>query len=200
MMSAEKRADAVIKWLERLKKSYRSGAVESAFLDAECARAEIEDLRASIFSGFSDRKNMGKNHKCSKFFLLITRVFILSTALIMVMVSPLSREIKISIPASNPDFFTEKKVEKIEMIQKAEKISEKISEKIEKAEKTGKTEKTKSKNIRVSRKISRTPSSRKLSSHQPQTKPERTKTVAYDRLNELIATGKKALKSDKIWK
>ena len=46
----EKRTDAVIRWLERMKIAYSSGAVESAYMDAECARADLEDLRSDVFA------------------------------------------------------------------------------------------------------------------------------------------------------
>ena len=49
-MLAEKRIDGIIRWLERLKKSYKSGAMESALMDAECARADLEVLRQEVWS------------------------------------------------------------------------------------------------------------------------------------------------------
>ena len=49
-MLADKRIDGIIRWLERLKKSYKSGAMESALMDAECARADLEMLRQEVWS------------------------------------------------------------------------------------------------------------------------------------------------------
>ena len=47
-MLVEKRVAGIIRWLERLKKSYSSGALESALMDAECARADLENLRLAV--------------------------------------------------------------------------------------------------------------------------------------------------------
>ena len=45
----ERRTAAVIRWLERFQNSYRAGALESALMDAECARADLEDLRIDVW-------------------------------------------------------------------------------------------------------------------------------------------------------
>ncbi|MCR4818487.1 MAG: hypothetical protein K5841_05980 [Fretibacterium sp.] len=45
----ERRTAAIIRWLERFQKSYRAGAMESALMDAECARADLEDLRLDVW-------------------------------------------------------------------------------------------------------------------------------------------------------
>ena len=45
----EKRVAGIIRWLERCVKAYKSGAVESALMDAECARADIETLRCDLW-------------------------------------------------------------------------------------------------------------------------------------------------------
>ncbi|MBQ2615487.1 MAG: hypothetical protein IJG51_00585 [Synergistaceae bacterium] len=78
----EKRADGVIRWLERMKSAYSSGAVESAYMDAECARADLEDLR----SEFLRPKERGR------FLLMFSRVMFLAMMIVMIAVMPLSRE------------------------------------------------------------------------------------------------------------
>ena len=45
----EKRVAGIIRWLERCVKAYKDGAVESALMDAECARADIEALRGDLW-------------------------------------------------------------------------------------------------------------------------------------------------------
>ena len=45
----EKRVAGIIRWLERCVKAYKNGAVESALMDAECARADIETLRDELW-------------------------------------------------------------------------------------------------------------------------------------------------------
>ncbi|MBR1437069.1 MAG: hypothetical protein IJ587_00900 [Synergistaceae bacterium] len=175
MMTAEKRADAIIKWLERLKKSYRSGAIESAFLDAECARAEIEDLRVNIFSGMKAKDNASRLSG----FLVIPRIILMSIVIVMVMVSPLSREVKAAIP---------------NVIPEPQAV---ISEKPQKSQAASVREKPKPKKTsRASRKTSAPPAKTAAVNPKPEPKHEPSKTVAYDRLNALIATGQRALKGN----
>lgn len=45
----EKRIAGIIRWLERFQRSYRSGALENALMDAECARADLETLRQDVW-------------------------------------------------------------------------------------------------------------------------------------------------------
>ena len=49
-VGVERRVDGIIRWLERFQSSYHSGALENALMDAECARADIENLRLDIWS------------------------------------------------------------------------------------------------------------------------------------------------------
>ena len=46
----EKRVAGIVRWLERFQRSYKSGAMESALMDAECARADLETLRRDVWS------------------------------------------------------------------------------------------------------------------------------------------------------
>jgi hypothetical protein len=46
----EKRVAGIIRWLERCLKAYKAGAVESALMDVECARADIESLREDLWA------------------------------------------------------------------------------------------------------------------------------------------------------
>lgn len=46
----EKRVAGIVRWLERFQRSYKSGAMESALMDAECARADLEILRRDVWS------------------------------------------------------------------------------------------------------------------------------------------------------
>jgi len=45
----EARIVGIIRWLERCIKAYKEGAMESALMDAECARADIETLRGDLW-------------------------------------------------------------------------------------------------------------------------------------------------------
>ncbi|GHS95938.1 hypothetical protein AGMMS50276_13410 [Synergistales bacterium] len=57
----EKRIIAVIKWLERSLKSCRDGQVESAMMDVECARADMERLRSEVWADISRRYERKKS-------------------------------------------------------------------------------------------------------------------------------------------
>ena len=46
----DKRVAGIIRWLERLKKSYSAGSMENALMDAECARADLENLRLDVWA------------------------------------------------------------------------------------------------------------------------------------------------------
>jgi hypothetical protein len=45
----EKRIAGIVRWLERCLRACKSGALESALMDAECARADIELLRNEVW-------------------------------------------------------------------------------------------------------------------------------------------------------
>jgi hypothetical protein len=51
----EKRIAGIMRWLERCLKSCKAGALESALLDAECARADMDRLRNEIWSKLERR-------------------------------------------------------------------------------------------------------------------------------------------------
>ena len=53
----ERRIAGIIRWLERCIKAYKDGAVESALMDAECARADIETLRGELWKKLERRHN-----------------------------------------------------------------------------------------------------------------------------------------------
>ena len=52
----EKRVAGIIRWLERCVKAYKDGAVESALMDAECARADMETLRGDLWKKLEGRR------------------------------------------------------------------------------------------------------------------------------------------------
>jgi hypothetical protein len=53
--SMEKRIAGIIRWLERCLKAYKTGALESALMDAECARADVELLRDEVWKKLEKR-------------------------------------------------------------------------------------------------------------------------------------------------
>lgn len=177
MMTAEKRADSVIRWLERMKKSYSSGKIETAFMDAECARADFENLRSDVFADIRPTQRLNANP-----FLTFIRATVLALVIVMAAVMPLSREeIPVNIPAE-PATNTIVVMEPHETTFAGPQQSAKPREKNQKKSRPAKTSapKRQTEEVRVL------------------VKPEETKkTVARDtkKILSLVETGKKALKN-----
>ena len=104
-MIVEKKIAVINKWLERLVQSYKSGAMENALLEAECAKADLEDLRQDVWakiirpakkSGFS--LNAFNFNVMSKSF---SGVLILSVLIVMLMVVPIKKDV-LPVTANNP--------------------------------------------------------------------------------------------------
>ena len=83
----------IIRWLERFQNSYRIGALENALMDAECARADIEDLRHDIWSRVGSAR--GRRHAWGTvvYCAVSTLLIILATAV------PLSKPAVLAVPA-----------------------------------------------------------------------------------------------------
>ncbi|MBQ7733875.1 MAG: hypothetical protein IJT58_07645 [Synergistaceae bacterium] len=81
----------IIKWLERLKKSYSSGAMESALMEAECARADLEFLRQDVW----DKVKPGsfRRNKFLSALIAFSIPAFLALLIILLAVVPISREI-----------------------------------------------------------------------------------------------------------
>lgn len=173
MNTVARKADTVIRWLERMKRAYACGAVESAYLDAECARADLETLRTNIFAFLP-----GVKPKTQSKFPAVIRVIILAFAVVMAMTSPLSRENISHIPVYAKD---------------AEKVS--VKEEVASSDSQHRvlTEKPK--------RTQRPPSARRTAKLPEKPKPEpkpapSKKQPAYDKLHMLLETGRRALKTN----
>lgn len=164
--SVEKRADAVIKWIERAKKSYRNGSVESAYIDTECACADLEELRLNILPPH--------NHSRINF-MKPFRVIILAVMIVVLTVYPLSRETPPVITEPSPIIAHEESSEPSEPSEPSQPQPQKnkrprkasVQKRITKAEKPS-----------------------------PKPKTKREKTVPYDRIYALIQTGQRAIKNN----
>ncbi|MDR2179324.1 MAG: hypothetical protein LBP21_03355 [Synergistaceae bacterium] len=56
----EKRIAGIVRWLERCLKACKAGALESALMDVECARADIERLRDDVWEKLEKRHSARK--------------------------------------------------------------------------------------------------------------------------------------------
>ncbi|MBQ9903707.1 MAG: hypothetical protein IJM47_02855 [Synergistaceae bacterium] len=158
MTGTLKRADAVIRWLERMKKSYRSGRLEAALMDAECARADLEELRNGVFADIAKPE---RNHG-------MLRLALITLTLVLLTVTPLSYE---EIPVNVPEPLV--LAEPIKVVREEPKAV--TPAKPKKAMKPMKRQTV----------------------QQPQPQREKpVKTVAYDKVNELVKTGQRALRNE----
>ena len=95
-MLVEKRVAGIIRWLERLKKSYSSGALESALMDAECARADLENLRLAVWEKVKPENSSRPKiaARISARIMNVAKYFVLAGIIVMVYVFPISKEVK----------------------------------------------------------------------------------------------------------
>ena len=173
MNTVARKADTVIRWLERMKRAYACGAVESAYLDAECARADLETLRTNIFAFLP-----GVKPKTQSKFPAVIRVIILSFSVVMAMTSPLSRENISHTPIYAQASETESVKEEVSSSGRQPKV---ITEKPKRTQ--------------------RQPSAKRTAKLPEKPKPEpkpvpAKKQPAYDKLHMLLETGRRALKTN----
>ena len=90
-MLVEKRIAGIIRWLERLKQSYSSGMIESALMDAECARADLENLRQDVWA--QAKSPTGTSRTLVDVLVSSARTLSLALLIVMLSVVPLSREV-----------------------------------------------------------------------------------------------------------
>ena len=96
-MLVEKRIAGINRWLERLKQSYTSGAMESALMDAECACADLEDLRRTVWS-----KVRPSAHRSRGIYPALKAVF-LAALVVMTAAVPLARDVSVPVIEYSPD-------------------------------------------------------------------------------------------------
>ncbi len=165
----DKRADAVIRWLERMKKSYRDGDAGSALMDAECARADIEALRHDVFAGMKTDRSM--YHEVFTLVMLMLRTLSLSLLVVMLSVFPIAKD-RLPQPGGNAP-------EPLILAEPIAIVREDISPSAPSRKKPVKPQTAK-------------PSPKP----KPKPEPSNTKTVAYDKVFSLMQTGQRALKSN----
>ena len=188
-MLVEKKVAGIIKWLERLKKSYSSGAMESALMDAECARADLEDLRLDVWAKVTPSAH--RNSAVLSRVLGYARTFSLSVIIVMASVVPLSRDVKApeiepvkTVKAAAPIVvFREYEAPVPEQTQKPEP---KIADSSLNAPSPQKKQPSQK----------RTPSKRTQPQPKTDTRQKIAGTVPYDKVYSLIQTGQRALKNN----
>ena len=195
----DKKVAGIIRWLERLKKSYSSGAMENALMDAECARADLETLRLDVWATL-DPQAKPKN----KFFMQIlnfARVVSLAAIIVLLTVFPISKEVPTEAIEYSKDKITLAKP--ILIIREDKEDKKDSTEKIEKIQAKNDKNDSDNNNIAVV-KAKRPTRTANIKKPQPvvqekiQAKNEtEQKTVAYDKVFSLIQTGERALKNNR---
>ena len=180
-MLVERRIAGIIRWLERLKKSYSSGAMESALMDAECARADLEDLRQEVWS----QVKPSEPNRYDIFTRILAGLRTVSLAVIIVLMAvvPLSRELP--APVVELDKSEVVLAEPIIIVREDDPVTEAVA-----PARTASTQPAKK----------AAPQKRKTSPKRPQAKPdikpEPAGTIPYDKVYSLIQTGQRALKNN----
>lgn len=183
-MRVEKRVAVIIKWLERLKKSYSSGAIESALMDAECARADLEDLRQDVWAKVTP--SVQRNSAMISRMMGYARTFSLSVIIVMASVVPLSHEVK--VPAADPIKSVNVSTGPIVVFREYEAPITASEPKPDL--------KTSDAAMKKQPSQKRTPSKRPQPTTKPEMRPKPAATVPYDKVYSLIQTGQRALKNN----
>ena len=186
----EKRIDGINRWLERLKQSYTSGAMENALMDAECAKADLEILRADVWNKIQPRES-DKN----KFILRtvnFSKIAFLTLIIILLAVFPISKEIPVAplkedknkIVLAEPIqiiYEHESKYETPKPVQTVAKVNNNVNNNVA---------------TKPKRSVIQAETVKNIKPEKPAKLEKAEKRVAYDDIFSLIQTGQRALKNN----
>jgi hypothetical protein len=202
----ERRIAGIVRWLERCLKACNTGALESALMDVECARVDLESLRNEVWAEL-ERKNAGK----SRMGVLAGTFRVASVAFMVVLATatPLARfqevrphpEPAVSLEWVTPD-------EKALLSSLRRHLSESnsfaaVPEPEEKADAPATAKTTKAKPPVAMRSEKRSPRSEmnakpdRIMNEKSGTSAGEMTNVPYDRIMMLMQTGEKALKNER---
>ncbi len=212
-MLVEKRVAGIIRWLERLKKSYSSGALESALMDAECARADLENLRLAVWEKVKPENSSPPkiSARISSRLVKFMKPFLLAGIIVMVYVFPISKDVKAPELVSHEELnFSLKgdtlttqaetlavKEKQTDILMSTETLTtskQKLAS-LPKNETQTSTKKTTIKKNSASI-SSKRPAANKQSVKEEISRVQANKTVAYDKVFSLVQTGQRALKNN----
>ena len=195
----DRRVTGIIRWLERLRQSYNAGAVESALMDAECARADLENLRRDVWTEVMPEEF--KVNKTLSRIINFSKAAFLAVLIVLVAVVPLSKEKtapaleydKTSIVLAEPviiireydmnEKITETEIEAPAVISKTKKITKPAT--LKKTQAVSVHEKSQNQKFEKTERIERIERAEKIE-----------KSVAYDDVFSLMQTGQRALKNN----
>ena len=161
-----------------MKKSYSDGAIESALMDAECARADLETLRNDVW-----QKVKPFEHKSSGIMIRILRYLSFAVIVILFHVAPMAKD-NVPSPTVTEEIhaLTQPQPKPIIVVREYEKPEVKPS-KAESSPRRQSRRQVTQKRVQVNQK---TVSSRQTAQ----------KTVPYDKVLSLVQTGQRALKEN----
>ena len=176
-VGVERRVDGIIRWLERFQSSYHSGALENALMDAECARADIENLRLDIWS------RVGTVHAPRRAaFRGLMSCAVAALTILLATAVPLSRDPVVNIAAAEtPVTETRKVPETAEPPAKARKENA-APKRTAQAKKSG---------AKRAASVSGTGAEAKSAKNEV-----KKKVVPYDKMFSLLQMGERALKNE----
>ena len=189
----EKRIAGIIRWLERLNKSYSTGEMESALMEAECARADLETLRRDVWA-----KIQPEDLKRSRFmpgFMAVLRPAFLAVVMVMSYVGTLAKDNTVNVMP----VLIEQPVIQAAHIEPV--IAEPVAE--VKPVEIVQTQKTEAPVIAAKTETPKKQQPRKVAVKKPsvaaagsKTSETVSKTVAYDKVFSLMQTGQRALRNN----
>ena len=186
----DKRVAGIIRWLERLKQSYSSGALESALMDAECARADLENLRQDVWA----KVNPEEIQETKIFSRLIhaSKIAFLAMLVVLSAVFPIAKDVQITVIATEQDKAELVLAEPILIVREDTQPEEKAT--LAKVLDNAKPKKSVASKSPAPKKNA--VSSQKIAANTKTSNIKQEKTVAYDKVFSLVQTGQRALKNN----
>lgn len=197
----ERRIAVIMRWLERCLNEYRAGSLESALMDAECARADIETLRQDVWAKLERRH--GRVSWRGAFWGRFSSAALSVLLLLLLTASPLS-----TVPSSvlEPGFEEGVSADELSLWSSSLRRDEQGFERRLWSE-VPLGEAAASKKIAVAQPPAPSARGRKTRPGgareaekerviSRQTPSAKAKTVAYDRMFSLLQTGSRALKNE----
>ena len=185
--AVDRKVAGIIRWLERMKKSYSDGAIESALMDAECARADLETLRNDVW-----QKVKAPVRKSSYDGIMrILKCVSLAAIVILFHVSPLAKDnVPVQSVKEEMKALTQSNPKPIIIIREYEK-----EEKEERPD--AKVMRAESPQRKISRRqVTQKKAEKPAVNPRTVTRQAQQKTVPYDKVLSLVQTGQRALKEN----
>ncbi len=195
----DKRIAGIIRWLERLRNSYSSGAMENALMDAECARADLEVLRRDVWQRVQPVKHTNPEFNPAYFLASCLRVISLAALIILLAVVPISRDVVTNlVPADDSQIAAEPAPVKISQVSQVKHEHEPVR-KITPAKSNSNPSSNASsrrKKVLARTQVNNAKSESNVKTDAKKTTTSQTNQLGYDKVFSLIQTGERALRNE----